>query len=213
MGGLNPIACANLPYNITTPTITALLQANCFSAVTVMIQREVALRICAAPGSKDYGAFSIYCQYYTTPEYLFEVPPNCFIPAPKVTSAVVRMVPRPAPAEVDDPGHFFRVVKAAFALRRKTLANSLAANLGSDIAELLAGKKNLSKGVRITVTESSVTVDISLLVKYGSSVQATARAVQEGVAAAIENASGFTVEGVNVHVAGVTFERPARTNQ
>ena len=90
---------------------------------------------------------------------------------------------------------------------------SLAANLGSDIAELLAGKKNLSKGVRITVTESSVTVDISLLVKYGSSVQATARAVQEGVAAAIENASGFTVEGVNVHVAGVTFERPARTNQ
>ena len=141
LGGLNPIACANLPYNITTPTITALLQANCFSAVTVMIQREVALRICAAPGSKDYGAFSIYCQYYTTPEYLFEVPPNCLNPAPKVTSAGVRMVPRPAPAEVDDPGHFFRVVKAAFALRRKTLANSLAANLGGlsrqDIAKAI----------------------------------------------------------------------------
>ena len=128
--GLTPVACANLPYNITTPAITALIEANCFSSITVMIQREVARRICAAPGTADYGAFSVYCQYYTAPELLFEVPPDCFIPAPKVTSAVVRMVPRPAPAEVDDPDHFFRVVKAAFALRRKTLLNSLSANLG-----------------------------------------------------------------------------------
>ena len=123
-------ACANLPYNITTPAITALIEAKCFFAITVMIQKEVALRVCAQPGSKDYGAFSVYCQYYTDPELLFEVPPDCFIPAPKVTSAVVRMVPRPAPAEVDDPDHFFRVVKAAFAQRRKTLLNSLAASLG-----------------------------------------------------------------------------------
>ncbi len=123
-------ACANLPYNITTPVVTALLEAGCFTSVTVMIQREVAKRICAAPGTADYGAFSVYCQYYTDPEILFEVPPDCFLPAPKVTSAVVRMVPRPAPAEVDDPDHFFRVVKAAFALRRKTLLNSLSANLG-----------------------------------------------------------------------------------
>ena len=123
-------ACANLPYNITTPAITALIEAKCFFAITVMIQKEVALRVCAQPGSKDYGAFSVYCQYYTDPELLFEVPPDCFIPAPKVTSAVVRMVPRPAPAEVDDPNHFFRVVKAAFAQRRKTLLNSLAASLG-----------------------------------------------------------------------------------
>ena len=120
---------SNLPYNITTPAITALIEAKCFFAITVMIQKEVAQRICARPGSKDYGAFSVYCQYYTDPELLFEVPPDCFIPAPKVTSAVVRMVPRPAPAEVDDPDHFFRVAKAAFALRRKTLLNSLAANL------------------------------------------------------------------------------------
>ena len=129
-GGLTPIACANLPYNITTPAITALIEAGCFASITVMIQREVAKRISAAPGTADYGAFSVYCQYYTAPELLFEVPPDCFIPAPKVTSAVVRMVPRPAPAEVDDPEHFFRVVKAAFALRRKTLLNSLSANLG-----------------------------------------------------------------------------------
>ena len=140
--GLTPVACANLPYNITTPAITALIEAGCFASITVMIQREVAKRICAAPGTADYGAFSVYCQYYTAPEYLFEVPPDCFTPAPKVTSAVVRMVPRPAPAEVDDPDHFFRVVKAAFALRRKTLLNSLSANLGGQYT-----KETLSQAI------------------------------------------------------------------
>ena len=123
--GLIPVACANLPYNITTPAITALIEANCFVSITVMVQREVARRICAGPGTGDYGAFSVYCQYHTRPELLFEVAPECFVPAPKVTSAVVRMVPHPPPAEVDDPIHFFRVVRAAFALRRKTLLNSL----------------------------------------------------------------------------------------
>ena len=128
-------ACANLPYNITTPAITALIEAQCFFAITVMIQKEVAQRICAQPGSREYGAFSVYCQYYTAPELLFEVPPDCFIPAPRVTSAVVRMTHRPAPAEVDDPDHFFRVVRAAFALRRKTLANSLSAGLGGQCSK------------------------------------------------------------------------------
>ncbi len=126
-------ACANLPYNITTPAITALIEAQCFFAITVMIQKEVAQRVCAQPGTKDYGAFSVFCQYHTAPELLFEVPPDCFLPAPKVTSGVVRMVPRPAPPEVDAPQHFFQVVKAAFALRRKTLANSLSAALGGQI--------------------------------------------------------------------------------
>ena len=140
--GLAPIACANLPYNITTPVVTALLEAGCFTSVTVMIQREVAKRICAAPGTADYGAFSVYCQYYTDPEILFEVPPDCFLPAPKVTSAVVRLAPRPAPAQVDDPDHFFRVVRAAFALRRKTLLNSLSANLGGQYS-----KEELSQAI------------------------------------------------------------------
>ena len=140
--GLTPIACANLPYNITTPAITALIEAHCFSAITVMIQREVAKRICAAPGTADYGAFSVYCQYHTAPKLLFEVPPDCFIPAPKVTSAVVRMEPHPASPEVDDPAHFFRVVKAAFALRRKTLLNSLSANLGGQYT-----KETLSQAI------------------------------------------------------------------
>ena len=128
--GLTPLACANLPYNITSPAITALLEAKCFSAITVMIQREVAHRICAAPGSPDYGAFSVFCQYHAHTELLFDVPPDCFLPAPKVTSSVLRMVPKSPPAEVDDETHFFRVVRAAFAQRRKTLANSLSASLG-----------------------------------------------------------------------------------
>ena len=82
-------ACANLPYNITTPVITKLLEAGGFQSITVMIQREVARRICAAPGDSDCGAFSLFCQYYADCELLFEVPPDCFLPAPKVISAVV----------------------------------------------------------------------------------------------------------------------------
>lgn len=127
------VACGNLPYNITTPVITALIESDCFFAITVMVQKEVAQRICAQPGGKDYGAFSVYCQYYTRPKILFEVPPECFIPAPKVTSAVVQMIHRPGYDReeiTDDPDHFFQVVRAAFALRRKTLLNSLSAGLG-----------------------------------------------------------------------------------
>ena len=133
--GLDAIACANLPYNITTPAITALIEAKCFSSITVMIQREVARRICAAPGTSDYGAFSLYCQYHCNTELLFDVPPTCFIPAPKVTSAVLRLTPRPAPDEVDDPAHFFKVVKAAFAQRRKTLVNGLSAAFGDKFSK------------------------------------------------------------------------------
>lgn len=132
--GLTPIACANLPYNITSPAITALIEAGCFSSITVMIQREVAKRICAAPGTADYGVLSVFCQYRTTPELLFEVPPSCFIPAPKVTSAVLRIVPRAKPAEVDDEKHFFKVVHASFALRRKTLVNSLSTAFGAQLS-------------------------------------------------------------------------------
>lgn len=137
--GLTPVVCANLPYNITSPVLTALIQSNCFKAITVMIQREVALRICAAPGSSDYGAFSVFCQYYTEPELLFDVPNTCFIPAPKVTSSVIRLVPRPKPQEVEDEDFFFRVVRAAFAQRRKTLHNSLASALGQPFSrEMIA---------------------------------------------------------------------------
>lgn len=129
--GLTPMACANLPYNITTPVLTALIDSGRFSRITVMIQREVARRICAAPGTPDYGAFSVYCQFYTLPELLFDVGPECFVPAPKVTSSVLRMTPRETlPQGVTDERRFFRVVKAAFGQRRKTLLNALSAGLG-----------------------------------------------------------------------------------
>lgn len=124
--GLTPLVCANLPYNITTPVLTLLLESGLFSAITVMIQKEVAQRICAAPGSKDYGAFSVLCQYYARCEYLFEVPKECFLPAPKVTSAVVQLTAAPPPDYIHDKALFFRVVRGAFSLRRKTLLNALA---------------------------------------------------------------------------------------
>ena len=124
--GLTPAACANLPYYITSPVLTRLLESRCFSAVTVMVQKEVARRICAAPGTADYSAFSILCQYHAAPELLFDVPASCFIPQPKVTSAVVCLRTRPAPADIRDEVLFFRTVRASFAQRRKTLVNGLA---------------------------------------------------------------------------------------
>ena len=123
--GLRPMLCANLPYNITTPVLSKAYEARCFDSITVMIQKEVAERICARPGTEAYGAFSVFSQWYTEPQLLFTVPPGCFMPPPKVTSAVVHMKTRKEkPAEVDETA-FFRVVRAAFSQRRKTLANSL----------------------------------------------------------------------------------------
>ena len=124
--GMPVAVCANLPYNITTPFLTACVRAGCFRQLTVLIQKEVALRICAKPGTADYGAFSLLMQYYTVPELLFEVPNSCFMPPPKVTSAVVRCVTRKAPpVQVRSEEAFWRTVRAGFALRRKTLVNSL----------------------------------------------------------------------------------------
>ena len=127
-GGLRPVVCANLPYNVTTPLISSILQAEIFESVTVMIQKEVAERICARPGTADYGAFTLLVQRYAEPELLFTVPPGCFIPQPKVTSAVVRMKKRTSPpAEILDDAMLFRVIRAAFGMRRKTLTNALTA--------------------------------------------------------------------------------------
>lgn len=125
-GGLRPILCANLPYNITTPLLTRVVESRCFDSVTVLIQKEVAQRICAAPGTADYGAFSLLMQYYTAPELVFEVPNTCFLPAPKVTSAVIHCpARREPPVQVCSEAMLWRTVRAGFALRRKTLVNSL----------------------------------------------------------------------------------------
>ena len=125
--GLRPMACANLPYYITTPILSALLEADCFQSVTVMVQKEVAQRIAAAPGTADYGAFSVFCQYYTEPRLLLDVPASCFLPQPKVTSAVIQLTRRAEkPWAVDDETVFFRAVRSSFAMRRKKLSNGLA---------------------------------------------------------------------------------------
>ena len=124
--GLRPVLCANLPYNITTPLLTNCVKAGCFTSITVLIQKEVAQRICARPGSAEYGAFSLLMQYYTVPELLFTVPNTCFVPMPKVTSAVIRCITREKPpVSVRSEAMLWRTVKAGFALRRKTLVNSL----------------------------------------------------------------------------------------
>ena len=126
--GLRPMACANLPYYITSPILTALLEADCFDSVTVMVQKEVAQRIAAKPGTADYSAFTVFCQYYSEPELLFDVPAHCFLPQPKVTSAVITLRTRKTlPWQIDNKEIFFRTVRASFAMRRKTLQNGLAA--------------------------------------------------------------------------------------
>ena len=131
LNGLRPVVCANLPYNVTTPLITAFLEAGCFDTVTVMIQREVAKRICAKPNTADYGAFTVLVNWYADAEILFDVPPSCFIPQPKVTSSVIMLKLREKPpVEVKDKEIFFRVVRAAFGMRRKTLLNALSAYFG-----------------------------------------------------------------------------------
>ena len=131
LAGLRPVVCANLPYNVTTPLLTAILDAGCFASVTVMIQREVARRICAQVGSPDYGAFGLFVQWHCETELLFDVPPSCFVPQPKVTSSVIRLTRRSAPPiAVQSEELLFRVIRAAFNQRRKTLVNALSSQLG-----------------------------------------------------------------------------------
>ena len=135
--GLTPLVCANLPYNVASPILGTLVEAGQFETITVMVQREVALRLAAKPGAGDYGALSVYMQYHTQPEILFDVPPECFLPAPKVTSAVIRCQVRkePAVSTVCGEEFFFRTVKGTFALRRKTLCNSLCTVFGSQLGK------------------------------------------------------------------------------
>ena len=150
--GMTVKACANLPYNITTPVLTKLLESGCFASITVMIQREVARRICAAPGTADFGAFSLFCQYHAECSLLFDVGPECFLPAPKVTSTVIQLVPRAEPPVDADPAALFRVVRAAFVQRRKTLLNGLSAAYGSkfskDELRQIIGDCSLPEGIR-----------------------------------------------------------------
>jgi len=139
LDNLIPAACANLPYYITTPVLERLFESRLFRQITVMVQKEVARRICASPGSSDYGAFTVFSSFYSEPKMLFDVPAGCFIPKPKVDSSVVlfRMLDE-NPYGITDEKLFFRIVRSSFSQRRKTLANALA-------SALPLGKEELSE--------------------------------------------------------------------
>lgn len=150
LGGLRPAVCANLPYNITSPLLTAFIESGCFDTITVMIQREVAKRICSKAGSADYGAFSVYVGWHTEAEILFDVPPDCFTPRPKVTSSVIKLTRRTAPpVPVEDEKWMFRIVRAAFNQRRKTLTNALSAGLSIPKEQTAAALESLGLDSRI----------------------------------------------------------------
>jgi 16S rRNA (adenine1518-N6/adenine1519-N6)-dimethyltransferase len=128
--GMDVVVCANLPYYITSPVIMKLLEDRLpICAITVMVQKEAAQRICAEVGSRASGAVTVSVNYYAEPEMLFSVSAGSFMPAPKVDSAVLRLnILKEPPVKVDDEKKFFKVVKAAFSQRRKTLLNCLSAN-------------------------------------------------------------------------------------
>ena len=150
---------ANLPYYITTPIIMSLLESKLpIDRLVVMVQKEVALRMVAKPGTKDYGALSVAVQYYTEPDIVLDVPPKSFLPAPAVTSSVIRCVLRDKPpVDVIDEKLFFRVVKAGFAQRRKTFSNTMkTTGLSRDRIEELLVKANIDgqrRGETFTLQE------------------------------------------------------------
>lgn len=121
---------ANLPYYITTPIVTSLLESGIhYRSITVMVQTEVAERMQTGPGSKDYGALSLAVQYYSKPEIMIDVPPECFYPMPGVGSSVIKLdLYEEPPVKVSDPAFMFRIIKASFMQRRKTLQNALQNN-------------------------------------------------------------------------------------
>lgn len=129
--GMEVVVCANLPYYITSPVIMKLLEEKLpISAITVMVQKEAAQRICAEVGSRQSGAVTVSINYYAKPEMLFPVSAGSFMPAPKVDSAVIRLnVLSEPPVKVNDEKKFFSVVKASFAQRRKVISNSLSSGL------------------------------------------------------------------------------------
>jgi len=142
---------ANLPYYITTPVILYLLESGLpFTSITVMVQKEVAKRMAAFPGTKDYGSLTLAIRYYADVELVANVPVNCFMPRPAVDSAVVHLKLRPDPPIATDKDLMFKVIHAAFNQRRKTLLNALSAGLELDKAHIatILQKCNLNPDVR-----------------------------------------------------------------
>lgn len=151
--GDKPVAvCANLPYYITSPIIMALLEQKLpIQAVTVMVQKEAAQRLCAQPGSREVGAVSVAVQYYARPQLLFPVSRGSFMPAPEVDSAVIRLdLRQEPPVALKDETLFFRVVRGAFSQRRKTLGNTLSSafGLGKEATRAWLREAGVAEGLR-----------------------------------------------------------------
>ena len=152
--GVNPIkVVANLPYYITTPIIMGLFESNVpIDSITVMVQKEVADRMQVGPGTKDYGALSLAVQYYSKPQVVINVPPECFIPRPNVGSAVIRLTRyKEPPVKVKDEKLMFKLIRASFNQRRKTLANGLnnSPEINFSKEEITAAIESLHKGPSI----------------------------------------------------------------
>lgn len=172
--GLRCSVCANLPYYITTPVLMHLLESGAnFDYITVMVQKEVASRLCSTPGDSDYGAITASVAYRGEAKKLFGVPAGCFMPAPKVDSTVMRikLYDRP-PVETKDTRLFFRVIRGAFAQRRKTLVNSLASEFGelkrAQLADVVkaAGLEENVRGETLGIDEFAKIADIIYCLRF-----------------------------------------------
>lgn len=152
-GGKPIKVVANLPYYITTPIIMGLLENHVpVESITVMVQKEVAMRMQAGPGSKDYGALSLAVQYYCDPYIVANVPPNCFMPRPKVGSAVIRLKTHTQPpVKTKDEQLMFRLIRASFNQRRKTLANGL-----NNSSELSFSKEQIAQAIEKLGVSASI---------------------------------------------------------
>ena len=160
-GGRPIKVVANLPYYITTPIIMGLFESHVpMESITIMVQKEVADRMKTGPGSKDYGALSLAVQYYAKPEIVANVPPNCFMPRPNVGSAVIRLTRHPKPpVDVEDEGLMFRIIRAAFNQRRKTLVNGLKNGLQPSVEKEALESAICELGKPLTVRGETLTLE------------------------------------------------------
>ncbi len=165
-GGMRVAACANLPYYITSPILMKLLEDRLpIDSITVMVQKEAALRLCAEEGARDSSAITLAVRYYASPELLFHVSAGSFMPAPKVDSAVIQLTLRKPEYPPKDEKLMFRVIKAAFSQRRKTISNSIASGLSLDKSELRdileeAGIEPTARAEKLTLRDYARIADV-----------------------------------------------------